>query len=207
MKHYALLSTLLFIMGCSSGNQQKSYQCVTRLENYFSIDSLHNCTVAAAFGSDNFNWQEKCLDMTVYSEYLYDSAAIDCLQVGDTLLFDGKSIPVDSLAKRNGFVAINGGIECGGVDLTAHEGGTYRATTFNGHSVYQEMGKAHLKLADDFAIIDCGELPSDPCDTIHENQDAYLRKLPEYRRDFYQLNTRVRIENGQIKEINRRWIP
>ena len=69
------------------------------------------------------------------------------------------------------------------------------------------MGKAELPLADDFIIIDCGENPDDPCDTIRTGQKLYLESLSENNRLFHDLNTRVRIENGIIKEINRKWIP
>lgn len=208
MTHHALfITSLLLVMGCASGSQKTSHQCVAPLEMGLSVDSLNNCTVAAAFCIDNFSWQEGSLDLTAYKEYLYDPVAIHRLQKGDTLLFEGKSIPIDSIEKKDCFVQINGGIERGGVDLTTHESGTYRATTFSDHSVYQEMGTAHLKLADDFVIIDCGEYPTDPCDTITVDQENYLKKLPEHRQDFYQFDTRIRIENGYIKEINRRWIP
>lgn len=209
MKYYALIITsLLSLMGCADGNQATSHQCVVPLENGFSsIDSLNNCTVAVTFVCEDINRQEKSLDITAYREFLYDSVSINRLQKGDTLMLKGEPIVVDSLERRDGFVGINGGIERRGVDLTAHEGGTYRATTFNNHSIYQEIGNITLKLADDFILIDCGEDFSDPCDTISENQYTYLSNLPENRRDFFQMNTRIRIENGLVKEINRRWIP
>lgn len=208
MKHQALfITSLLLVMGCAGGNQKTSHQCVAPLETGLSIDSLNDCTIAVTFTIDNFNWQERSLDITAYKEFLYDSTAINQMQIGDTLLCNGRSIPVDSIERRDRFVGINGGIERGGVDLTAYENGTYRATTFSDHSVYQEMGQAHLKLADDFVIIDCGEWPDDPCDTITKDLKTYLDKLPEHRRDFFQMNTKIRIENGCIQEINRRWIP
>ena len=42
---------------------------------------------------------------------------------------------------------------------------------------------------------------------IYESERMVIEKLKDSRPDFFQLNTRVTIENGMITEINRRWIP
>ena len=60
---------------------------------------------------------------------------------------------------------------------------------------------------DDFVIIDCGIDPNDPIDTIRTGQKLYIENLKDSKKDFFQLNTRVTIENGIITEINRHWIP
>ena len=100
-----------------------------------------------------------------------------------------------------------GGVEEGGADLTANQGGTYRGSEMDDHSTYTSQGKVTLPLAKDFVLIDCGENPTDPSDTIRSTQKEYLEKVPEYRRDFHVLDTRVRIEKGIVVEINRHWIP
>lgn len=208
MKHYGLfIASLLLIAGCTSANKKATHKCVAPLESGISIDSLSDCTVATAFNAEDFNWRGDNLSMTLYSEYLYDAVDVSQLQAGDTLIYEEKAMPIDSIQTENGFVIINGGLEQDGACLAAGEGGTYRATTFDDHSVYKEMGKVNVILSEDFVIIDCGENPTDPCDTIRTGQKAYIDKLPETRRDFNPMNTRVRIENGLVKEINRRWIP
>ena len=92
-------------------------------------------------------------------------------------------------------------------DLTANEGGTYRGSQMDGHSTYTSLGKVTLPLAKDFVLIDCGENPTDPSDTIITGKKEYLEKVPEYRRDFHVLDTRVRIEKGTVVEVHRHWIP
>ena len=62
-------------------------------------------------------------------------------------------------------------------------------------------------IADDYKLIDCGEFPIDPADTIRTGQKLYLENLKDSRRVFFSLNTLVTIENGMITEINRKWIP
>lgn len=209
MKNYvALMAGLLLLAGCAGSNKTSSVQRVAPLPSGISIDSLADCTVAAGFNTADFNWRGGNLSMTVYSDYRYDAADVARLQVGDTLVYEGdKPLPVDSIERRDSFVIINGGIETGGAELTASDGGTYRATTFDDHSVYRELGKRTVLLADDFVIIDCGDNPTDPNDTIRSDQKLYLDRLKDYKREFSPLNTRVRIENGKIKEIHRHWIP
>lgn len=210
MKHYGLIiASMLLMAGCASTPREKesSHQCVAPLESGIIIDSLKDCIVAAAFSTDDFNWRGGNLTMTVYCEYLYDAVEVSKLQTGDTLMYEGKPLPIDSIDRKDGFVSINGGIEQDGADLAANEGGTYRASAFDDHSIYRELGKTNIILAEDFVITDCGENPTDPPVTISEGQKAYLDQLPEHRREFNELNTQVRIENGLVKEINRRWIP
>lgn len=85
--------------------------------------------------------------------------------------------------------------------------GTYVARIWDDHATYSELGKTEVALADNFVIIDCGDFPEEPSDTIRTGQKLYIENLKDYKKDFFQLNTRVTIENGVITEINRRWIP
>lgn len=209
MKNYvALMAGLLLLVGCAGSNKTSSVQRVSPLPSGISIDSLADCTVAAGFNTADFNWRGGNLSMTVYSDYRYDAADVARLQVGDTIVYEGgKPLPVDSIERRDSFVIINGGIETGGAELTASDGGTYRATTLDDHSVYRKLGKRTVLLADDFVIVDCGENPTDPNDTIRSGQKPYLDRLKDYKREFSPLDTRVRIEKGKITEIHRHWIP
>ena len=201
------IASLWLMLGCTNGNKETVHTCIAPLDDGISPEALNDCTVAVAFSASDFNWQEGSLRLTVYREHLYDAADISRLQVGDTIVYEGHALPVESIEAKDGFVVVNGGIEQGGAELTAHEGGTYRATTFNDHSVWQETGTTRVPLAADFVLTDCGENPTDIGDTIREGQKAYIDRLPDYRQDFYPTNTKVRIENGMLKAVNRRWIP
>ena len=209
MKNYvALMAGLLLLAGCAGNDKTTVCQRVAPLPSGISIDSLSDCTVAASFKTSDFDWRGGRLCMTIYSDYRYDAADVARLHVGDTLVYEGdKPLPVDSIERRDSFVIINGGIETGGAELTASGGGTYRATTFDDHSVYRTLGKRTVPLAGDLVIIDCGDNPTDPNDTIRSGQKPYLDGLKDYKREFSPLNTRVRIEHGKVKEIHRHWIP
>ena len=162
--------------------------------------------IPAVFTSSDFNWKERTLTFTAYSIDRYDSTEIAKLQIGDTILFRNDTIIVSKIEKGR-YLTINGGIENGGVELAAYEGGTYRVQLMDDHPQYSEIGKVQLPLSDTFTIIDCGDNPDDPYDTIRTNHKQRLENMKEYKHDFIELNTRVKIENGKITNITRNWIP
>lgn len=162
--------------------------------------------IPAVFTSSDFNWKDSTLTLTAYSIDTYKASEIDNLQKGDTILFRNDTIITDKI-ERGKYISINGGIEFGGVDLTAHEEGTYRVLLMDNHPQYSELGKVKLPLSPTLTIIDCGDNPTDPYDTIRTNHKQWLANVKEYKRDFSELNTRVNIENGIITTITRFWIP
>ncbi|MBP9998854.1 MAG: hypothetical protein KBS67_06380 [Bacteroidales bacterium] len=184
------------------------YRRIAPLPSGIDVDNLQYCTVPAAFSPDDFDWTGKSLRMTVYSEDLYDAVDISMMQTGDTLVYRQEPIVIATLAwNAHGMLEVNGGLEEGGCWLSGSGGGTYRGTEWDDHSSYSKLGKAEVALADDFMIIDCGEFPEDPSDTIRAGQNLYIEKMKKSRPDFFQLNTRVTIEKGLITAISRKWIP
>lgn len=208
MKNYAIFLFGALLAGCVGANKTTGHVCVAPLPSGVTVDSLHDCTVAVGFNASDFNWSDGRLGMTIYSDYRYDAADVARLQVGDTIMYEGgKPLPIDSIERRDRLVIINGGIETGGAELMPSSGGTYRATTMDDHSVYRVLGKRTVPLAKDLMIIDCGENPTDPNDTIRSGQKQYVDNLKDYKREFSPLDTQVRIEHGEAREIHRRWIP
>lgn len=183
------------------------YRLIAPLPSGLDVDNLENCTVPAKFTSEDFRWMGGNLRMTIYSKDLYDAVDISQMQVGDTLIYTGKPMIIETIEEVNGALAINGDIDNGGCCLVGYEGGTYVARNWDDHATYTETGVAELALADDFVIIDCGDFPTDPLDTIRTGQKLYLETLKNSHREFFPLNTLITIENGMITEINRRWIP
>lgn len=183
------------------------HKLIAPLPSGLDIEDLEDCTVPAAFTSDDFRWMGGNLRMTVYSKDLYDAVEISRMQLGDTLVYTGEPMVIESIEELYGGIAINGDIDNGGCCLAGYEGGTYVARNWDDHATYTKLGTAEVALADDFVIIDCGEFPTDPADTIRTGQKLYLESLKDSRREFFSLNTLVTIEKGMVTEINRRWIP
>ncbi len=183
------------------------YRFIAPLPSGLDLENLQDCTVPAAFTSDDFRWMGGNLRMTVFSKDLYDAVDISQMQVGDTLMYAGEPMVIESIEENHGGLAINGDLDNGGCCLVGYEGGTYVARDWDDHATYTRLGKAETALAEDFVIVDCGEFPADPSDTVRTGQKLYLESLKGSRREFFSLNTLVTIENGMITEINRRWIP
>lgn len=210
MKTKFLLSLLTLAVAVlySCSPAPKSSKCIKPLPAGVSVENLTDCTIPVAFTTDEFDWMGGNLTLMVYNEDLYDVVDVHQMQVGDTLIYRQEPIVITKLEEDgHGTLEVNGGLEEGGCWLAPFEGGTYRGMEWDEHSAYSELGKAQVALAEDFRIIDCGMNPEDPSDTITTGQKLYLENLPDGRKDFYQLNTRVTIENGMITEINRKWIP
>lgn len=207
MKKIIYFALVVIICSCSHDKQTVGHNLITPLPAGIAVDNLQDCTIPVAFTLDDFNWMGGNLTMTVYNQDLYDVVDISQMQVGDTLIYEGVPMVINTVNKDHGGIDINGGLDEGGCCLVGNEGGTYIARTWDDHSTYTELGKAEIALASDFVIIDCGMDPNDPIDTIRVDQKHYLENLKDGKKDFFKLNTRVTIENGLITEINRRWIP
>lgn len=200
----AIIATALL---CGCGSQKTGHKRIVPLPAGITVKNLQNCTVPAAFTPNDFHWMGGNLSMTIYNRDLYDVVDISRMQVGDTLIYSGEPMIIRKSEEVNGGIDINGGLDEGGCCLAPNEGGTYVARSWDDHATYTELGKAEIALSENFVIIDCGEFPDELSDTVCSDQKLYIENLKNGRREFFQLNTCVTIENGMITEIHRRWIP
>lgn len=200
----AIIATTV-LYSCDS--QKAEYKCIAPLPAGITLDNLDDCTIPVAFTLEDFHWMGGNLSMTIYNQDLYDVVDISQMQVGDTIIYSGEPMIINKFEELHGGIDINGGLDEGGCCLAPNEGGTYVARNWDDHATYTKLGKAELALAENFVIIDCGEFPDDANDTIRHDQKLYIENLKDGRKDFFQLNTTVTIENGMITEIHRRWIP
>lgn len=206
-KNCFIAAAMLLTVACTGVNKV-AHQRVAPLDSGLNIDSLNDCTVAVGFKASDIDWSKGIMSCSVFSNDLYDAAEVGRMRVGDTLMYDGKTMVVNSIDKNKDTKIVNGGIEAGGAELVPNGGGTYRTMLMDDYSVYSELGKARLRLAKDVVIVDCGEDYHDPMDTIRTNYKEYIDNLPDYRKDnFNCLNTEIVIKNGVVTEIHRRWTP
>ena len=208
-RNLTIMAIAAMLIACGSQKKADQHKCVAPMPAAVSIDSLKNCMVPASFNSaTDFNWMGGLLTMNVYNEDLYDAVEVTQLQVGDTLVYDGAPIVIEKIDETANGMEINGGqVDQGGCLLVPYEGGTYIGRGMDDYATYTELGKAQVPLAENFIIVDCGENPTDPNDTIRADQKLYLETLSQGRAQFSCLNTLVTIENGAITAISRRWTP
>ena len=171
------------------------------------LDNLGDTTLPASFTAQDFNWRGSLLTLSLYTEDVYDAREVASLRKGDTLVFSGNRIVVKDLKWEEGFLTVNGGIEQGGAYLQKRDEDIWRSCLMDDHSVYHKVGSVGLLLDEDFTITDCGAEPTDPILTVETGQKAYIDDLPEYKKTFSELDTKVQIKDGRIVSINRRWIP
>ncbi len=198
--------TLMFVtVACSP---EKHHNVIAPLPSGIDLKTMTDATVPASCSLADFDWEDSTLTLTIYSEDLYDAVEVSTLCLGDTIVFDGQHLIIDSLAHIGSFVVINGGVESGGAELCASEqGGTYRALGMDDYSYYTPEGSITLPLDSDFVIAYCGKLYTDPYDTIRTSQREYLEHLPDYMHTFPPELLRVRIEGGRVKYFTRLWVP
>lgn len=144
------------------------------------------------------------MDLKIYSYDQYDMVDISGLQVGDTLVRHSGEVKVTSKEQNEtGMISINGGLDNGGFDLVTDDCGTFYETGYNDHKNWYPVGAATIRVSVDFEGIDradpeLGEVTLYPGDFL-------IGAVTNY--DFTPYNTTIRIENGQIVEMHRRYIP
>ena len=201
----------------------------------YSLNSLKNVVVPASFELSDFDWDKRTLTMTVYYEDLYDGKGVDKMRVGDTIIFDDRTIIVEKIEWRDSLMIINDGPtgrDCYSSEEVKKEqqridsikranGGHYEygallEKKYNGEyrsvddpspfSVFHKMGKVTLPLSKDFVFFNYRDVDEiDHYDTIHVNHQQYMESREFI--DFSCCGTLVKIENGVITSITRSYVP
>ena len=144
------------------------------------------------------------MDLNIYSYDRYDMVDIAMLKVGDVIVTHAGEVEVTSLERsENGTVYINGGLENGGFDLATEDDGIFYETGFNDHKNWYEVGAATIRVSVDFLFTDHADLELG--EVIYYPGSFLIDEVTNY--DFTPYNCTIRVENGQIVEMYRRYIP
>ena len=202
-----LLAALCVALLCAC-NGPASPKKVSPIPEKIDLSNIGDATLSASFSVNDMNWTDGTLTLSLYSKDIYRAEDIKALQTGDTLVLGGNEIIITSLKHDGNALLVNGGLdEADGADLEPLEDGTWRSYMMDDYFSFEEIGKVTLPLEEAFTITDCGEEPDDPVTTITTDQKAYIDNLPEYKKDFSELDTEVQIKNGRIVAIHRIWTP
>ena len=143
------------------------------------------------------------MDLKIYGYDRYDMLDIANLNAGDILIRHSGDVKVTSKEQNGaGTVCINGGLENGGVNLVTEEDGVYYEMGYNDHKNWYEAGEATIRVSVDFEGVDNADLKRG--EVIIYPGDFLVGAVTNY--DFTPYNTTIRVENGQIVEMNRRYI-
>lgn len=144
------------------------------------------------------------MDVTIYTYDKYDMVDMAMLEVGDVIVGYAGEVGVTALERNeNGALLINGGLGEGGFDLVTNDEGVFFELGYSDARNWYEVGTATLRVSADM--------------TGTDNADPELGEVTFYPGDlgtdaienfhFTPHNTTVRVEGGQIVEMNRRYVP
>ena len=144
------------------------------------------------------------MDLTIYSYDKFDMVDVSMLKVGDILVTHTGEVEITDLEREdNGTILINGGLNENGMDLITEESGYFYECSYNDTKNWYKLGEATIQMSSDFIYHDTFDL--DKGQVLYYPSDFLVGEITDYQ--FTPDNTTVRVENGQIVEMNRRYIP
>ena len=144
------------------------------------------------------------MKVKVFTYDRYDMVDISVLKEGDTIVTHAGEVEVTAMERSDsGIIYINGGLEEGGFDLVTDESGVFYEVGFNDAKNWYEVGEATIRVSADFKGYD----NSDPeqGEVIIYPGDFLVDGVADY--NFTPYNTTIRVEGGQIVEMNRVYTP
>ena len=172
-----------------------------------TMENLYDAILSVSLGEGDMYVDEDGhtqMVLQIYSYDKYDMVDIASLKVGDILVRHYGEIEVFSVEEKgSGRICINGGIENDGFNLATDDSGIFYEIGFNDIKNWYQVGKATLRVSADFLGLDRADL--DLGEVAIHAEDFLTGAVTNY--DFTPYNTTVRVENGQIVELNRAYMP
>lgn len=173
-----------------------------------TMKSLENSVLNVSFAQNDFYQNESgemILRMRIYSYEKFDLVGISVLKAGDTILLSGEEIPVESVERNaHGTVLVNGGLDEGGFDLATDDSGIYYVHGYSDMKSWVPVADAEFAVSETFVFHDSAELE---LGTVVYNAEDLADAIPDSLFGYQPQNTTVRIENGQVVEMNRIYTP
>lgn len=144
------------------------------------------------------------MDLKIFSYDKYDMVDISMLKVGDILVTHAGEVEITTLTREeNGTILINGGLYEDGFDLVTDETGIFYERGYNDAKNWYEVGEATIRVSVDFMYYDTSDL--DRGEVLYYPGSFLIGEVTDYY--FTPYNTTIRVENGQIIEMYRVYIP
>lgn len=144
------------------------------------------------------------MDVKIYTYDKYDMVDISMLKVGDILSAHAGDLEVTALEKKpDGTVCINGGLDENGIDLVTDDNGVFYEMGYSDAKNWYEIGEATIRVSVDFIGYDHSDLEQG--EVIIYPGDFLVGAVTDY--NFTPHNTTIRIAEGQIVEMQRRYTP
>ena len=143
---------------------------------------------------------------TLYLVEKYDAEAVKALQPGDTVVVDGNDMEVATVDFSGSLILINGGEEEGGVCFRVYDDQPYcQVAGMDDFPTFVECGAINLFVPTDCVITDNSDIMEHPDGIVYT--PAEFKKAMSDPTDYWYWNTSVVIKDGDIVEINIRFVP
>ncbi len=143
---------------------------------------------------------------TLYLVEKYDAEAVKALQPGDTVVVDGNDMEVATVDFSGSLILINGGEEEGGVCFRVYDDQPYcQVAGMDDFPTFVECGAINLFVPTDCVITDSSDIMEHPDGIVYT--PAEFKKAMTDPTDYWYWNTSVIIKDGNIVEINIRFVP
>ena len=144
------------------------------------------------------------MDLKIYTYDKYGMVDISALKEGDIIVTHAAEVEVTSIERsESGIIYINGGLEEGGFDLVTDDSGFFFETGFNDAKNWYEVGTATIRVSADFEGSDLSD--PDQGEVILYPGSFLVGEVSDY--NFTPYNTTIRVEEGQIVEMIRSFVP
>lgn len=173
-----------------------------------TMEALENSVLNISFTQNDLYQDESgktILRMQIYTYEKFDMVDISRLKAGDIFLLSGEEIPVESVERNaHGTVLVNGGLDEGGFDLATDDSGIYYVHGYSDMKSWIPVGIAEFVISETFVFNDRADLELGTA--VYDAEDL-VNGVPESIFGYQPQNTTVRIENGQVVEMNRIYTP
>ena len=172
-----------------------------------TMENLTDAILAVSFEAGGVYVDENGvvqMSVTVYTYDQYDMVDIAMLNVGDTIVRCSGEVEVMSKEQNEaGTIYINGGFDNEGFNLVTDDSGIFYEMGYGDSKNWYAVGNVTLPLSDAFAGADNADL--DYRDLALTADSFLTGEVTNY--DFTPYNTTIRVENGQVVELERRYTP
>lgn len=194
-------STLTFVRANANSEGHKTVEPMNE-----TVD-LNDGTYPVSFSPADLN-DGTLSHVHVYTEDSYDIVDISLLEVGDSIVIDGRTVEITALNHNDmGWLEINGGNADGGYDLApVEEDNCFHVRLDDDFPTYTDHGEATLILDENVTLNDSWDIDGDP---ITATGVAEVEKaIRESNNEQFDVNsTTLCIEGGKVVEIIRTYVP
>lgn len=167
-----------------------------------TMENLTDATLSVSFGEGDAYVDDTGklqMDVTIYTYDKYDMVDISQLKEGDIIVTHEGEVSVDSIERNSdGTVCINGDFI-----LVTDECGIFFEKCSNDAKSWYEAGKATIRVSADFRGRD--NIDPELGEIIIYPGGFLIGEVTNY--NFTPYNTTIRVENGQILELDRVYTP